>query len=442
MITTLREARAEARLLRDQGDYASALVLCQRILEAVPLDYEVRTLIADILVLAGTADDAAQVYRTVAIHNIRAGHPLPALVACQALIRLGQPIEDIEELLVKTYASGSPQLARFAIRPAPVDPETKFEAGNAGHPKSLQHAAEHALRAALDLSVFVGYQEQYHPLPFLSELTQESFVAVTRSLTILRLKDGDVVMRQGEVGDSLFLVASGELRVFVNTPDGPKDVAHLFENTLFGEMALITDQPRTASVAVVGQADVIQVSKMALLHVIAGVPSVREALDRFSRERLIKNILQTSPLFAPFTKSQQGELLRRFEGHEIEAGVDIIREGERGQGLFLVLSGEVDVCTHGTGAEPVARLHAGDVFGEMSLVTEHPISATVRAATPTTVLFLGREYVQRLAEAVPEIEAYFEKLALSRARDNTLRTDHGVIPTEEFEVDLSDVIPI
>jgi CRP-like cAMP-binding protein len=442
MITTLREARAEARWLRDQGNHASALSLCQRILEAIPLDYEVRTLIADILVLAGAADAAAQVYRTVAIHNIRAGHPLPALVACQALIRLGQPIEDIEELLVKTYASGSPQLARFAIRPAPVDPETKFEAGNAGYPKSLQHAAEHALRAALDLSVFVGYQEQYHPIPFLSELTQESFVAVTRSLAILRLRDGDVVMRQGEVGDSLFLVASGELRVFVNTPDGPKDVAHLFENTLFGEMALITDQPRTASVAVVGQADVIQVSKVTLRHVIAGVPSVREALDRFSRERLIKNILQTSPLFAPFTKSQQGELLRRFEGHEIEAGVDILREGERGQGLFLVLSGEVDVLTHGTGAEPVARLHAGDVFGEMSLVTEHPISATVRAATPTTVLFLGREYVERLAEAVPEIEAYFEKLAHSRARDNTLRTDRGVIPAEEFEVDLSDVIPI
>ena len=66
----------------------------------------------------------------------------------------------------------------------------------------------------------------------------------------------------------------------------------------------------------------------------------------------------------------------------------------------------------------------------------------MRAATPTTVLFLGREYVERLAEAVPEIEAYFEKLALSRARDNTLRTDRGVIPTEGFEVDLSDVIPI
>jgi CRP-like cAMP-binding protein len=444
MITTLREARAEARLLREQGDLAQALSVYQRILEAVPLDYEVRTLIADILVQAGGAEAAAQIYRTVAIHDIRAGHPLPALVACQALVKLGHPIDDIEALLVKTYASGSPQLARFAIRPAPVDPDTKFEAVTS-HAKSLQHAAEHALRAALDLSVFVGYQEQYHPLPFLSELGQESFVAVARSLTILRLKDGDVVMHQGDVGDSLFLVASGELRVFVTTPDGAKDVAHLFENTLFGEMALITGQPRTASVAVVGEADVIQVSKSALHHVIAGVPAVREALDRFSRERLIKNLLQTSPLFVPFSKTQQGELLRRFEGHEIEAGVDIIREGERGQGLFLILSGEVDVLTLATSATPtkLARLRAGDLFGEMSLVTDQPTSATVRAAIPTTVLYLAREYVERLAEAVPQVQAYFEQLALNRARDNTLRAEQrGVIPTEEFDVDLSDVFPI
>ncbi len=443
MSTTLREARAEARRLRDQGDFARALSVYQHILEVVPLDYEVRTQIADVLVDLDAHDAAAQVYRTIALHDIRAGHPLPALVASQALVKLGRPIDDIEELLVRTYASGSPHLAHFAIRPAPVDPNTKVSPPSTA-PKSLQHAAEQALRAALDLSVFVGYQEQYHPLPFLSELTRESFIAVARSLTILRLKDGDVVMRQGEAGDSLFLVASGELRVFVQTPGGTKDIAHLFENTLFGEMALITGQPRTASVAVVGDADVIAVSKTALAAVMAAVPAVREGLDRFSRERLIKNLLQTSPLFVPFTKSQQGELLRRFEGHEIEPGVDIIREGERGQGLFLILSGEVDVVSHADTAQPVklAHLRAGDMFGEMSLVTDQPTSATVRATTATTVLFLAREYVERLAEAVPEIQAYFEQMALNRARDNTLRADKGSIPIEAIDVDLSDVVPI
>jgi CRP-like cAMP-binding protein len=197
-------------------------------------------------------------------------------------------------------------------------------------------------------------------------------------------------------------------------------------------------------VAVVGEADVIAVSKSALDAVMAAMPAVREGLDRFSRERLIKNLLQTSPLFVPFTKSQQGELLRRFEGHEIESGVDIIREGERGQGLFLILSGEVDVISHASTPKPVtlAHLRAGDMFGEMSLVTDQPTSATVRATTATTVLFLSREYVERLAEAVPEIQAYFEQMALNRARDNTLRSDKGAVPTEEVDVDLSDVVPI
>ena len=253
-----------------------------------------------------------------------------------------------------------------------------------------------------------------------------------------------MVMRQGDVGDSLFLAASGELRVFANTPDGPKDVAHLFENTLFGEMALITGQPRTASVAVVGEADVIEVRKSALLQIMLSVPAVRDALDRFSRERLIKNLLQTSPLFAPFTKSQQGELLRHFEGHEMEAGVDVITEGEPGKGLFLILSGEVDVITGAKGPSPVklARLKSGDMFGEMSLVTDQPTTATVRAAAPTTVLFLAREYVERLAEAVPEVGAYFEELAMNRARDNTLRRDEGAVPTEAIDVDLSDIVPV
>jgi CRP-like cAMP-binding protein len=82
------------------------------------------------------------------------------------------------------------------------------------------------------------------------------------------------------------------------------------------------------------------------------------------------------------------------------------------------------------------------MFGEMALVTDQPTSATVRATRATTVLFLARQYVERLAEAVPEIQAYFEQMALSRARDNTLRSDKGAVPFDAFDVDLSDVVPI
>jgi CRP-like cAMP-binding protein len=444
MKIALRDAREEARRFRRNGDFPHALRAYQRILAALPLDYEARIAIADVLAEAGHHDAAAEVYRTVAIHDIRAGHPLPAIIAAFALTRLNQPVDDILGLLVKTYASGSPHLARFAVRPAPVDPSTMLELGDIAHSGALTHVVDQARKTALDLSVFVGYQEQYHPLPFLSELGPDSFLGVLRSLTVMRLQDGQVVVRQGDPGDSLFLVAAGELRVFVNTPAGEKNVARLFENTLFGEMALITGQPRTASVAAVGEADVVGVSKAALAQVTAKVPMLREVLDRFSRERLIKNLLQTSPLFVPFTKSQQGELLRHFEGHEVDAGTDLIREGERGKGLFLVLSGEVEVLAlTGTPEQTsLAKLKPGDLFGEMSLVTDQPTSATVRATMRTSVLFLGREYVERLAAAIPQVQEYFEQVALNRARDNTLRFERGAIPSEAIEVDLSDVVPV
>jgi CRP-like cAMP-binding protein len=444
MKITLREARDEARRFRRNGDHLHALRAYQRILAALPLDYETRFAIADVLAEAGQTDSAAEVYRSVAIHDLRAGHPLPAIVAAHALGKLGRPVDDIQALLVKTYASGSPQLARFAVRPAPVDPSTMLEIGDIAHTGSLTHVVEQAHKTALDLSVFVGYQEQYHPLPFLSEMGPESFQAMLHSLTVLRLKEGQFVVRQGDAGDSLFLVAGGELRVVVNTPAGPKDVARLFENTLFGEMALITGQPRTASVVAAGEADVIGVSKAALGNVMAKLPAISAVLDRFSRERLIKNLLQTSPLFVPFSKSQQGDLLRRFEGLEVEAGAELIREGERGRGLFLILGGEVEVVAKADMAEAVslARLGPGDIFGEMSLVTDQPTAATVRATMRTSVLFLAREYVERLAEAIPQVQAYFERVALDRARDNTLRLDRGALPTEVIEVDLSDVVPV
>ena len=62
----------------------------------------------------------------------------------------------------------------------------------------------------------------------------------------------------------------------------------------------------------------------------------------------------------------------------------------------------------------LARLRAGDVFGEMSLLTNSPTTATVTAARPSTILFLAREYFQRLVQALPAIRQYFQELAQRR----------------------------
>jgi CRP-like cAMP-binding protein len=441
MNTTLGEAKAEARRLYQAGDYARALRAYDQILATVPLDYEVRFKIGDVLAKTGLAEEAAEVYRAVAIHDIRTGHPLPAVVACEVLEAQNRPTDEIRDLLASTYASGSPQLARFAVRQAPVAPETRVET-ELEEAEAFDVVAERARARALDLSAFVQYQQQFHPLPFFSELGREPFLAVLRSLAVKRLEDGEVITRQGEPGTALYLVAAGEVRVYTTDAEGEREIARLYENTLFGEMALITQQPRSASVAAVGEADIIEVSREALARVTAQLPAVKEVLDRFTRERLIKNLLQTSPLFAPFTKAQQSDLLRRFEGHEAERGMEVIKQGEPGQGLFVVLSGELEVVARGDGGRdvPLAKLDTGDIFGEMSLITNQPTSATVRALSHTTLLFLARTYVERLAANIPEVREYFESVALQRARDNSLRLRGRHLPTSADDIDPADVL--
>ena len=96
----------------------------------------------------------------------------------------------------------------------------------------------------------------------------------------------------------------------------------------------------------------------------------------------------------------------------------IIREGDAGQGLFVIMFGEVEILhKDDAGREKtVAKLGAGEVFGEMSLLGDRPTTATVRTLSRTTIMFLGREYFRRLVQALPPLRQYFEELSSKRKR--------------------------
>lgn len=77
------------------------------------------------------------------------------------------------------------------------------------------------------------------------------------------------------------------------------------------------------------------------------------------------------------------------ETRDIAAGRELFREGEPGDGLFLVVSGEIDIVKQSAGgARSLAHLGAGAILGEISLLTSEARSATGRALVDTRVLHL------------------------------------------------------
>jgi CRP-like cAMP-binding protein len=414
----LSELKTQALRYMVLGDLSRAFRTYDAIVRAVPADLDARMKVADLCVTARLHDLARRVYAAVAFYDLQGGRPLHALVAAQALHSLGADVVTLHESLAQLYGAGSPRLGRGG-RLAPPDPETPVPPPALLDEADPSTAAHTAAEGASSTTSLTEFPPMFPPVPLLSELAPAAFLRVLSTVRVLRQSHGSAVVREGEPGTSFFLVAAGTVRVFSTDALGKQtELARLGEGAIFGELALVAAQPRSASVEVVGEADLLELGADALRAAAGELPQLAEALDRFTRERLLKNLLATSPLFRPFSPQQRVDLARRFTGHDVAPGTDIIREGDPARGLYVLLSGEVEVLK---GEEPfeqtLATLRSGDVFGEIALVRGGTATATVRAGRPTTVLFLAREYFERLLAALPEMRAFFETLTEERLRD-------------------------
>src|SRR5687768_15714705 len=82
----------------------------------------------------------------------------------------------------------------------------------------------------------------------------------------LRYASGDALFHQGDDGDAAYVILEGEADVLVDTPQGALKVATLGKNDIIGEIAILCDVPRTATVVAHGDLETLRVSKEGFFH--------------------------------------------------------------------------------------------------------------------------------------------------------------------------------
>lgn len=129
--------------------------------------------------------------------------------------------------------------------------------------------------------------------------------------------------------------------------------------------------------------------------------------------------LAASVLFASFRRQALEEVLTSTSLRSFAEDDVIVREGEPGSSLFLVVSGTVAVITRDEAEQqvPLAELGPGDFFGEVSLLTGRPRTATIVALTPVLAIELDRHDVDRIARQHPEVRTVLEDFCTRRAHD-------------------------
>jgi CRP/FNR family transcriptional regulator, cyclic AMP receptor protein len=134
----------------------------------------------------------------------------------------------------------------------------------------------------------------------------------------------------------------------------------------------------------------------------------------FAKNLKVQRLAQV-PLFAQCSKRELGEIASVADEISLPAGRTLMREGDSGRELVVVLAGEVEVRRNGR------RLPlSGDanVFGEAALLTGAPRNATVTTASPVTVLVITDRALDRLLREVPTLQRKLLASVAERAAIN------------------------
>jgi CRP-like cAMP-binding protein/Pyruvate/2-oxoacid:ferredoxin oxidoreductase delta subunit len=217
---------------------------------------------------------------------------------------------------------------------------------------------------------------------------------------ILAPRAGERLYAKGDYGNTVFLVIQGEVRVELATGDA-RDHPRIKAGRLFGEMALISGRPRTATVTAGAACVLVEVPRRTMLRFMASIPAIREYVDRVFALRAVQTYLAPG-----VPEARVLELLTQAELKTWKAGQAIYELDTTADRIYLVRSGSVTLAAVREGREQVsAYVPAGQYFGEVDVLAGTRRRQVARAAIKTETLALPAQPFLELLQAFPAVQA-------------------------------------
>ncbi len=123
-------------------------------------------------------------------------------------------------------------------------------------------------------------------IPLFAGFSQEEFDDFTKMMAVHILQPGQPIVKQGDTGQSVYVIANGSVKVWTLTPSGERlDLAVLHANEFFGEMSFLTGNPRTATVETAEDSVILEVTEDKLRELSTRRPRVLQVLEQYSASR-------------------------------------------------------------------------------------------------------------------------------------------------------------
>lgn len=236
---------------------------------------------------------------------------------------------------------------------------------------------------------------------------------------IVKLAAGDVLFTQGDSSDAVYLVTSGELVVSIQGIHGSETEVNRHQvGAMVGEMAAMTNQPRSATVYAATDATLECIDKATFKKLILENDEFVSALTQLVTQRWRQSALAEvlAERFRPIEPAFWRELGPRLKWRHLSAGETLCQQGDPSHCLYIVVSGRLRLrVTEGNDTErDIGEVVAGETVGEFGLLTHAPRSATVYAIRETNVVELSPEGFELLLQRYPSVLRDIVKIIAER----------------------------
>ncbi len=257
--------------------------------------------------------------------------------------------------------------------------------------------------------------------PF-SGLPAPALRSLEHELERVRLMAGQTLFRRGDPGDALYVVLSGSLQVLLDRPDGEEQVlALLVTGDCLGEMAIMTGQPRSATVRALEPSELLKMPTRVFEGLVSEHPIVQQSMLQLATRRQSGRELALTDLFRGLDKAVIQEFIRESNWVRLPGGEILFRQGDPADSLYAIVHGRLQVeIRPPQGGRPVFRqVGRGTCVGETALLTGEPHSATVRALRDSELVRLHKEEFTRLLKRHPEASTELARTLARRLRQST-----------------------
>lgn len=398
---SIEELKNKAKRALLDGKYKKALEFFEELHKENPNDLRDHVKLAELREKTGDTTGAIKDYITIANAYAEQGFVVQAIAINKIILRLDSTKTEIKERLKTLSSERGDDWAITTI--TPVD----------------QHGQK-------DVSGKDRAKLSFERTPLLSGLSGDELESFMDSLELREVAAGDYIFKSGDAGDYLYLIGMGTVGMEAPLASGKKRVySRLTEGDFFGEHAFMARTAHHDQAKAETDTSVLMIDRATFDGWVEKHPTIQSTVEDFYRRRVLARVLAITPVFEGVPPEARLALADKFRLQVYESGSVVVKEGEAGDIFYLIRSGQVKISTRGmrNQGDPVelGSMGEGSFFGEVSLLTDKPRTATVVAEGNLELMELTRDDFKAIVADYPSVLKVVEAYQKQRVQD-TIKT--------------------